>query len=424
MPVRSGRADKSVLVFDAFVRLSPETPLVACWPEAVAPESDERDLLDALLDGLGFLGRAESWVEAQRIDGTGVTANCHPGQLGVETTTGEAFEPVRLIAPLPAEEYTVWRERVTEELDWQAMKPKARRQIQATLPTAFLDALRLETGTIQAAGWNQPPGARYLTYQRPADVFTPQRLHSRRSPDVSAPSTTVRLALAGRPLPRIEDAVRIGELVRLAAIKQSDRLTGTRGSAPPVLSGHDMPEGNCHGHAFYLPEANATGRIEHVLVHAPAGLSDPAIRVLHALRRIWTRDGGQEWETVLELYGGIEAFAHSALVAAIPARQWRSVTPYLHPWHRKKRLTIADQLRRECRKRGLPEPVSVEPESTVTLRGRECRPVHFHRFRSRRGLHQPDTQGSFWRLAFEKPLTGPLALGFGCHYGLGMFQPV
>jgi CRISPR-associated protein Csb2 len=47
----------------------------------------------------------------------------------------------------------------------------------------------------------------------------------------------------------------------------------------------------------------------------------------------------------------------------------------------------------------------------------------FIRFRSKRGLTQPDAQGSFWKLTFAKPIAGPLALGFGCHYGLGMFKP-
>ena len=35
---------------------------------------------------------------------------------------------------------------------------------------------------------------------------------------------------------------------------------------------------------------------------------------------------------------------------------------------------------------------------------------------------QPDTRGSFWRLSFPTPIDGPLALGFGCHYGLGLFR--
>jgi CRISPR-associated protein Csb2 len=51
--------------------------------------------------------------------------------------------------------------------------------------------------------------------------------------------------------------------------------------------------------------------------------------------------------------------------------------------------------------------------------------------RAKRGLTPPDTRGSFWpacashadrRIEFANPIQGPLALGFGCHFGLGMFR--
>jgi CRISPR-associated protein Csb2 len=59
---------------------------------------------------------------------------------------------------------------------------------------------------------------------------------------------------------------------------------------------------------------------------------------------------------------------------------------------------------------------------SIRIDGRERRPLHFHRFRSKRSLVQPDTHRSFWRIEFAKPIQGPLALGFACHFGLGMFR--
>ena len=58
----------------------------------------------------------------------------------------------------------------------------------------------------------------------------------------------------------------------------------------------------------------------------------------------------------------------------------------------------------------------------LTIKGRNRRPIHFYRFRSRRGLTQPDTLGRFVELTFKDPVPGPLALGFGCHFGLGLFR--
>lgn len=83
---------------------------------------------------------------------------------------------------------------------------------------------------------------------------------------------------------------------------------------------------------------------------------------------------------------------------------------------------VEDQIRRECRERGLPEPVDMTRMKDMRVAGRARRPVHFRRFRNKRGLEQPDRQGSFWRLTFPEPVDGPLALGFACHFGLGLFK--
>lgn len=178
---------------------------------------------------------------------------------------------------------------------------------------------------------------------------------------------------------------------------------------------------NRHRHAFYLPwDSDGDGKLDRVLVYVPDGMSDAEQRALAAVQRLWER-GGAEWRLVLEGSGTAdvaERLTRSCMV-------WESVTPYLHPWHVKKRLSVEDQIRRECRERGIPEPVAIEVFDEVDIgKGRKRRPIHFRRFRSRRGLTQPDRIGSFQRLTFPEPIAGPLALGFSSHYGLGLFRPV
>lgn len=416
VPVREGKKDKPVLIFDAFVKVNPEDEIVMVWPESVSLGDDQLALLDELLAKIGFLGRAESWVEARRIPGWNGEPNCVAGELSIDPETGESREPVSIICPVPPAEYENWRQGVVAEYGLEAKKlNKNQKALVRTLPERLVDAMRLDTGDIHSAGWSLPPGGRFVVYQRPYNCFVPERRPQRRASARRNSITTVRLALSGRPLPRIKDAVKLGELVRSAAMSQSERMNGTAG-IPPVISGHDMPSGNRHAHAFYLPECHE-GRISHVLVHAEAGLDGQPLRALDRITRIWLPNGG-EWQVLLESFGNWTDFQGHAYLER--AAVWQSVTPYLHPWFQKRNFTIEDQIRRECRERGLPEP-RIEQIDAIKIKGRERRPIHFYRFRDKRNITQPDTKGSFWRLTFPEPVRGPIALGFGCHYGLGMF---
>ena len=59
----------------------------------------------------------------------------------------------------------------------------------------------------------------------------------------------------------------------------------------------------------------------------------------------------------------------------------------------------------------------------IAVGGTERRALHFHRFRSRGGEKQPDAAGALLRVSFRQPIAGPLAIGFGSHFGLGLFKP-
>lgn len=269
------------------------------------------------------------------------------------------------------------------------------------------------TADLRKQGWNQPHEARKVSYLRRPDALRPRWTAGMSKP---ANVTTVQFLLIGKPLPRVEDSIRIGELLRLAVMSRAKVLLG-EDAIPSVFSGHDLPADNRHQHAFYLPwDADGDGRIDRLVLHVPAALDTVQRGIVESLRRIWDRDGS-EWRLVLEAIGGSSV---SSLLSA--SRQWRSVTPYLHPWHRKKGFDVEEQIRRECRARGWPEPVEIERIESVDVGSRPRRPIHFRRLRSRRSVQQPDRNGSFWRLCFPEPLAGPLALGFGCHFGLGLFE--
>lgn len=400
---------KTSLIFDAFTVVDREDSLGIVWPNVELPD-DQRSLLDDLLAVMGYLGRSESWVEAKRTD-TAPNANCQPGDSAIDTDTGEIKgELVTLYAPLPSVEYQMLRARFL-------VGKKSQKKFGDTLPETLLGALSVDTSDLRKLGWSQPPAARKVSYLRPLDALRPRRvIRPAQVPSITA----VNFTLIGKPLPRVEDTLRIGELMRIATMGQCKRAFG-EGSIPPIFSGHDLPEGNRHRHAFYLPwDSNDDGKLDRVLVYVPGGMGDTEQRALSKVQRLWER-GGTEWRLVLEDSGTPDVAAKLTR----SCRVWESVTPYLHPWHVKKRLSVEDQIRRECRERGILEPVAIETFHELKIgKGRKRHPIHFHRLRSRRGLTQPDRIGSFRRLIFSEAIAGPMALGFGCHYGLGLFRPV
>jgi CRISPR-associated protein Csb2 len=421
------KGDKRTLIFDAFARIRADDPIIIAWPELELPD-DEQALLDALLGALGYFGRAESWVHAERTSWTD-GYNCVPAEQDVDTGTGEVREIVRLLMPLTPQDYAAFRNQQSA-----SRKNKLPKAIAATLPANWLDALGLDTADIQKAGWNVPPAARWVSYRRPLHALktvATQAAPPRSARKTESALTTARFALYGKPLPRIEDAVRVGEALRAAVMGKARRLLG-EDAIPQELSGHELPEGNLHGHAFWLPDPDTRGEIAHVLIHAPMGLSAGALRVLTALQNIRCGDG-EPLRVMLEGIGAAELFAPASALTQ-EAKVWKSLTPWLHPWHLKKPAlrspealheALLAQLRKEWHARGtaLPEIVSFREVGERDFAGRRLRALHYHRFRRKRGLIQPDTLGRLIEIELSSPVQGPLALGFGCHFGLGLFTP-
>lgn len=427
-PNKKGRLKPDTsLIFDAFVRLAPDNPIVFVWPE-VKLSTGHQAMLDALLAAMGYFGRAESWVQAHCAEWSGAF-NCLPDTPEVDTGTGEVQgEVVRTIAPRTPDDYTQFRDEFLQANDRPSVK------LRHSLPDDWLDALSLDTADWQAAGWNLPPAARIVSYRRPLDALpavarmvVPRRTVARPATAV----TTARFALYGKPLPRVEDAVRVGEALRAAVMGQAKRLLG-EDAVPSELSGHDLPDGNRHGHAFWLPEADSRGEITHALIHVTGGLTREAIQVLSVLTTVRWGDG-EPLRAMLEAMGSVSLFGSlSPLVCE--SQVWRSVTPYLHPWHLKKpdlrspaalHQALLHQLRKEWQARGddLPQIVEFRELSEAHFADRRLRSIHYHRFRRKRGLTQPDTLGRLVEIKFNAPVRGPLAFGFSCHFGLGLFLP-
>jgi CRISPR-associated protein Csb2 len=410
MPIKGWKrgVQKTSLVIDAFVR--PHGALGVLWPAVTSP--DDRDLLGRLADRLGYLGRAESRVRARVVS---------PEELvgGWDVSTQRQApddEPVRLLAPVPSTEYATWRSEVSGA------------------PENLLAALQIETTTLQKEGWSGPPGSREVVYWRPADAVSPRTP----GPAVTAggamsAADTALFALATDRkrdvLPLMERALPTMGLFRRA-------LLSKLGEEPcPELSGKDeqgLRLQDEHRHAHFLPlslDGRNRGRVDHVLLHAPMGFGRTAQHALRRLRKTWAK-GIDDIAVTLVGMGDLASFR---TVAGVPLPElgrsatWVSLTPFIPPRFLKPRgkHSLDGQVRAELRHRHLPDLV-VAPVVTLPSEGSEAglQARWFRHFiRSRQNSRAPGPPPGLFRLTltFERPVEGPLCLGWGCHFGLGLF---
>jgi len=111
------------------------------------------------------------------------------------------------------------------------------------------------------------------------------------------------------------------------------------------------------------------------------------------------------------------------------AWRWRSVTSFSLPRYpnrgggkppRPKDLPEA-QLIQELIDRGLPEPVSIKRIEGYQPNGRRL--LRWHEFHTQRSKGTQGKGLAGFEIEFAEPVTGPIAVGFGCHFGLGLFLP-
>lgn len=228
--------------------------------------------------------------------------------------------------------------------------------------------------------------------------------------------------LYGENQPPIEQTLRFAESVRRAFMHVS-RCSFGEDSIPFTFSGHGShgASENQHRHAFFLPlDSQNSGYIDRMVLWATC-LTDRERLVLTRVSRIF-QPGRPPVLLLLESMGDEKSCEQGVRICA-QSTTWRSLTPYLHPWFLKRRFGIAEQITRECLARSMPVPVDIRNLDHVKAGGRRLLPMQFQRHRKQTSGLQADRYGRFIELTFPTPIRGPLCLGFGCHFGLGLFSP-
>ncbi|HEX4419564.1 MAG TPA: type I-U CRISPR-associated protein Csb2 [Kofleriaceae bacterium] len=248
------------------------------------------------------------------------------------------------------------------------------------------------------------------------------------------PVTAVRFALSAVRRPSLVDALAVGDCARKALLRYSD--------GHPVFSGYDavgqVMRGAQHDHAWFLPaDDDGDGAIDHLLVYARGGFDLAALRALVGLRRLWGY-GVPAMSMTLGALGSPDELGcvrsarsgtHTSQLGT--ATVWESLTPFIPPRHIRHRANgVRDaphqQVARLLGQHGRP-PARIEPLAPEQATPPRSRPIAWEHFQRRRlaggGSRGADVALGF-RLIFEEPVTGPIALGYAAHQGLGQFIAV
>lgn len=408
MPDTDDANHKKAMVFDAFVAVdggaAEPQPLTMAWRTQLTV--DERALLAKLCQRLSYLGRAESWIEVSAVDVEGDRWDAWPDE------SGRGAGATNLLALAPREEFDVW-------IRDQVGRPKG-----ADLPRTLWDVLTFDSERYRAEGWSAVPGTRLARYVFARPPFSRSVVPG--GGTLTELPTVARYAIRTAVLPSVHDAIVLGERLRLAVMSQSARVSG---DARPVFSGHGDMAMN-HRHAMYLSSTDSRenagrGVIDHLIVAARGGFAEEDILALQYVRRIWGRDG-HDLELILTGLGRPEDFggARPPQTRVLSRHDvWESVTPFVptrHPkWVRGQQVDgISDQMDRACDQLLGARPIDVKPI------GDRAAWARFRRRRNGAGGRRGPDRAFGARLTFAEPVSGPIALGYGAHFGLGLFTAV
>lgn len=432
MPIIESGQETRSLIFDAFVLVPRDATTVIEWPD-LALDDSQRALLAALLCRLPYLGRAESWCRA-------------------DLTKTDESRPEFLCQPLDRFDGTMGVG------DFERVPTLA---ADSTLsPRTLFAGLGADTATLRQERRDpyRPPGSRWITYARPREALSlAPRGHWRPSAVLSeptdatpaqAPTRLARYALAGTVRPQALRTVDVAEAARRAVMSRDGWRTsdGQRNRPSPRFSGKDGDGRPLRGHrhVFYLPvDDDGDGFIDHLNICLrpatetdneagdPAGLTSQEARTLEGLQDL-RGVTDEPLRLVLLHLGAYEG--ELPLGASLACGQvWESTTPYMLPRHPKpasdgmgwRADSPEQQLRRELSERfggGIAEKAQILWLDMYRRNGQTWSWQAYRRSRANRDHRPPYRVGLGARITFPITVHGPIALGYGCHFGLGQFR--
>ncbi len=409
-------------IFDTFIVMDRNGEVVVAWPDATLDDNETRAIA-SVISLMSYLGRAESLAtlalssvpDPERL-------NCCPELSSQDNhPSGSPHETVTVMAP----DCDTWNHWSYQN---DAYKPDPCWNILA------------ETRDIHAEKWSRPPGSREVTYILKPDSDN-RPLLRRRQPHKTM--QVVRYTLDSPVLPLITETVHVAEIAR----HYIQGIFGRKfhGAFSPVLSGKTIDGQPLagHSHAFFLPtDEDGDMRLDHLTIFSSKGFDlGRELQALDSFQKMHSPKTGSEIRLLLVGTGDITLGSQIPIISK--SLKWRSITPFIPVRHYKTRGQKKDTcaydafpevvLREELLKRGFPQPTRVvtlprcdlwdHAKKGIANNLRNLSWLQFRRERVMGNGKKGQHPGCGFEIEFEEPVQGPVAMGYGCHYGLGLFAP-
>ncbi|MBI2808686.1 MAG: hypothetical protein HYX68_27170 [Planctomycetes bacterium] len=311
-------------VFDTFVTVRKDQPLVFHWPDVNLDPQSLADL-KLVLGRMTYFGRAESWCRANArvgnmpelpdvvIEGTTQThwrCTCIEDTGRVDGKEYRDYNLERRLAPCGDKDLQAQVTDLlprTKPVATEARPPDADfRELLKGEPARYslLRCLLRESGEDFKDGLDRPIGSRWVHFAVPRAVFDipcpgPQ-VRSRTPESVNLVVYALNTATVHCPvLPPLTDTLFVADRFR-SAVMALARHPGR------AVSGHEMNGEPCrnHDHAFWWPtDEDNDGLLDHVTVYARAGFERHEIDAMRRLTRLRQR-GGRPDLLVTPIYVG------------------------------------------------------------------------------------------------------------------------
>lgn len=245
--------------------------------------------------------------------------------------------------------------------------------------------------------------------------------------------TDARFSLHAKVLPLITEAIIFAGKARSALSSVINRADNHHS---PAFIGKDWNEtaqkwepmkGHRHAH-FFVTDETGDGRMNYLTIYAPCGFIEADIKAFEVISKIERHYKNlPAIQVVLNGLGNKEDFPKMSIFRK--SKIWRSATPFSLPNFpnrgggkppRPKDLPEG-QLLKELKSRGLPELIRIERiGGYATGKRPEMRWLEF--YDERKNMRGKGLYG--FEIEFAEEVEGAIAVGFGSHFGLGLFLPV